>query len=312
MFARLPAWVEDELAMSLASQTRLDQSVAVIGFAGADLRAVEHTVKACGARLLASSGAHGEAPFADILVVDAMDDAAVAFAADRAGGAKQLVVRASLQTIDTIIGLWPDAETVIGSDPVDLHLALVTALQGLASEQLVAFDVASEEGLRLQRLADEIARIARTLIDLPEGLMSPGGGLADRAISYRSAPSDETGLDAEAVTAAEVRSVIRLRRLRERYFPSELFADPAWDMLLDLTAARIERTRVAVSSLCIAAAVPPTTALRWIKAMTDKGLLRRIADPHDARRIFIQLSDDAAQAMDKYLRAARGSAGQAI
>ena len=28
-----------------------------------------------------------------------------------------------------------------------------------------------------------------------------------------------------------------------------------------------------MTSLCIAAAVPPTTALRWIKVMTEKGWL---------------------------------------
>jgi len=36
-------------------------------------------------------------------------------------------------------------------------------------------------------------------------------------------------------------------------------ADPAWDMLLDLTAARAESRAVSVSSLCIAAGVPTTT-----------------------------------------------------
>jgi predicted transcriptional regulator len=63
-----------------------------------------------------------------------------------------------------------------------------------------------------------------------------------------------------------------------------LFADPAWDMLLDLLQAEIAQHRVPVSSLCIAAAVPATTALRWIKTMTDVGLFKRRADPHDGRR----------------------------
>ena len=76
--------------------------------------------------------------------------------------------------------------------------------------------------------------------------------------------------------------MIRARRLRARYFDEELFADPAWDMLLDLVQAEIDRLRVPVSSLWIAAAVPATTALRWIKTMTDSGLFVRRADP--ARR----------------------------
>src|SRR3546814_19974187 len=66
-------------------------------------------------------------------------------------------------------------------------------------------------------------------------------------------------------------------------------------------AARLEHKRVSVSSLCIAAAVPATTALRWIKSMTDEGLFVRRADNNDGRRIFIELSDKAAGAMSAYL-----------
>src|SRR3546814_8424141 len=58
--------------------------------------------------------------------------------------------------------------------------------------------------------------------------------------------------------AKEVRRMLRQRRMREQYFPAEMFADPAWDMLLDLYAARLDRQPVSVSSLCIAAAVPAT------------------------------------------------------
>jgi len=75
--------------------------------------------------------------------------------------------------------------------------------------------------------------------------------------------------------------------------------------LLDLAAARIEGTQVAVSSLCIAAAVPPTTALRAIRGMTERGLFVRVADDNDKRRIFIELSDQTADAMRNYLSAAK-------
>src|SRR3546814_5849017 len=64
--------------------------------------------------------------------------------------------------------------------------------------------------------------------------------------------------DVAAAEGARVRALIRARRMRDQFFRSELFADPAWDMLLDLMAARLEHKRVSVSSLCIAAAVPVT------------------------------------------------------
>lgn len=97
-----------------------------------------------------------------------------------------------------------------------------------------------------------------------------------------------------------IQRIIRQRRLRARYFESEIFADPAWDILLDLTAARAEHRRVSVTSLCIAAAVPATTALRWISQMTDMGILVREQDEEDKRRAFIALSDGAADAMARY------------
>jgi len=136
----------------------------------------------------------------------------------------------------------------------------------------------------LQQLSEDAARIASTLASLCED-----GGEREEANGR--------------VDAAFVRSIIRARRLRDQYLRSELFADPAFDMLLDLYAARLEGTRVAVSSLCIAAAVPATTALRWIRALTERGLFVRNADPQDGRRVYIGLSDETARAMARYLAA---------
>ncbi|RYD47218.1 MAG: hypothetical protein EOP60_17830, partial [Sphingomonadales bacterium] len=119
---------------------------------------------------------------------------------------------------------------------------------------------------------------------------------------YRG-PADQAS---EADTnAQEIRTVIRSRRLRAQFFQDELFADPAWDMLLDLFAAGLERRQVSVSSLCIAAAVPPTTALRWIGTMHDAGLFERHADPSDRRRAYIGLSAKGLEGMRAYVSAAK-------
>lgn len=159
----------------------------------------------------------------------------------------------------------------------------------------------------LQSLADEVSRIAKALAALANDTpRSSGIGdmLSDGLIGYRAEPA-VAGSSTTPVGAGEVRAMLRARRLRERFLPPELFGEPAWDMLLDLFAAQIERTKVAVSSLCIAAAVPPTTALRTIRSMTEQGLFARIADPADKRRVFIELTDTAAKAMQAYVAAAR-------
>jgi DNA-binding MarR family transcriptional regulator len=95
--------------------------------------------------------------------------------------------------------------------------------------------------------------------------------------------------------------------LRDQFFGTALFEDPGWDMLLDLYAAELEQARVSVSSLCIAAAVAPTTALRWIARMTDTGLFERRPDMHDRRRAFMVLSERASEAMRGYILATTGA-----
>jgi len=89
-------------------------------------------------------------------------------------------------------------------------------------------------------------------------------------------------------------------------------AGPARDLLLDLKAAATEVQNVSVSSLCIAAAVPPTTALRWITAMTESGMLERWQDTEDARHVFIVLPEEASAKLDDYFPASGGRIDQAI
>jgi DNA-binding MarR family transcriptional regulator len=82
--------------------------------------------------------------------------------------------------------------------------------------------------------------------------------------------------------------------------------------LLDLYAANLEGKSVSVSSLCIAAAVPPTTALRWIATMTEHGALLRTQDPNDARRVFIGLSEDSEARLTAYFANAASKGGYPI
>jgi hypothetical protein len=155
-------------------------------------------------------------------------------------------------------------------------------------------DIAADNSAaRLRQLTDEVGRIAATLARLSGG---PAALAPMAPISSRLQAND---LPPE-IAPDTVRAVIRARRLRSRFFAEDLFADPAWDMLLDLTQAEIAQVRVPVSSLCIAAAVPATTALRWIKTLTDTGLLVRRADPHDGRRVFVEMAQSTSLSMRRY------------
>ena len=101
-----------------------------------------------------------------------------------------------------------------------------------------------------------------------------------------------------------VRRLLRWRSQRANFFSAKLFADPAWDILLELYAAELEQRRVSVGSLCIASRVPATTALRWIATLVGEGLIKRHSDPLDARRIFVTLAPDSSRAMAKYFQGA--------
>jgi hypothetical protein len=198
----------------------------------------------------------------------------------------------------------PGAELLCDPSPAERLAALCVA--GLEPATAV-HDIGREaEAQRLRRLNDEVARIAETLARLSRGEESwrrdaPDAGVGEPGMAYRGPPVAD-GID---ITARDIRDAIRARRLRDQYFGAGLFEDPAWDMLLDLFAAELERAQVSVSSLCIAAAVAPTTALRWISRMTDTGLFVRNPDPFDRRRAFMALSDRASGGMRGYVSAVK-------
>lgn len=98
-----------------------------------------------------------------------------------------------------------------------------------------------------------------------------------------------------------VRSIVRFRQNRAQFLDSALFADPAWDILLDLTSAALEGKPVPASSVSAASQAPLSTALRYIRQLTDAGLIRSWRDPEDKRRTLLELEPETFQAMHDYL-----------
>lgn len=148
---------------------------------------------------------------------------------------------------------------------------------------------------KLAKLSDDVSRIAVRLAQLGEEYAEPQ--------QIESMVAD----NASELTAERVEAVIRARRLRGRYFFDDLFADPVWDMMLDLLSAEILCRRVTITDLCGAAAVPATTALRWIKVMEQHRMLIRRPDRHDSRRIYVELSPQASDTLRCYFTEVRRS-----
>jgi hypothetical protein len=105
----------------------------------------------------------------------------------------------------------------------------------------------------------------------------------------------------------QVKVLIETRRLRGSFFSNELFHEPAWDMLLSLYLSWHKGETLFVKSLVATAAAPVTTSQRWIDHLAKLGLVTRVVDPIDRRRITITLSQSGLQAIDDYLSALAAS-----
>ncbi|GAO53733.1 winged helix DNA-binding protein [Novosphingobium sp. MD-1] len=256
----------------------------------------------------------------DLVLVDCpVVDAAELAALSRldmlaARGGAQVVVSTSLDSLEAVFGCLDQSQPdiLVAPSRADRMIALGS---GLARRGKRVRELDDEDRLTLLRLTEQVSEIARTLARLSgEGDAEGAGGgtVEDKVSAFRfdgaeagGARDRDNGRLARATRPPLpdprlIRRIARQRQLRARFFQGDLFADPAWDMLLDLTAARAEHARVSVTSLCIASGVPPTTALRWIAQMTDAGLFRRVEDDTDRRRAFIALTDRAADAMARY------------
>ena len=249
----------------------------------------------------------------DIVAVDAPVLSAAEMAAlvrldervARAGA--QLIVLTSEAALEDVFGCLERShpQIVIGGRQSEGLIALGAALARLPGRRVREMD--EEDRLAFLKLTEQLGRLSDRLDRFESGaarLESPAPG-------FRGESGDARRRTRPALPDARlVHRIMHQRRLREKFLGADLFADPAWDILLDLTAARVEHRRVSVTSLCIAAGVPPTTALRWIGQMIDTGLLVREQDDQDRRRAFIDLSEEGAAAMARYFAALDGEGSQ--
>lgn len=81
----------------------------------------------------------------------------------------------------------------------------------------------------------------------------------------------------------------------------KLYGEPVWDILLDLYIHDSEARRVSVNSLCIGSGAAPTTALRYMTILIERGWIVRECDETDHRRTFVHLSKSARDQMNHYL-----------
>ncbi|MBH5322058.1 winged helix DNA-binding protein [Aurantiacibacter sediminis] len=260
------------------------------------------------AQLLAGDvRALGELVLVDCPNPDAAAMAVLARLDSRAGNSgARLILSTNIEALDAVFACCCQSSPQILVNP--LRAERVIALGRVLADipNLRVRELSEEDRLTLLRLTEQVGHIAERLdrLDSASGWGQNAGGGAFRFESPKEGYRTENDLIRKPrpplPDARLVRQIIAQRKARAKFFDDYLFADPAWDMLLDLTAARVEHQRVSVTSLCIASGVPATTALRWIGQMIEAGLFERVEDDADRRRAFIDLSDKAADAMARY------------
>lgn len=264
----------------------------------------------------------------DIVVVDApAADACTLAMLERlaqriASSGASLIVSTQIGALEPVLVASRDADPVLLVEPgrAERLVAFGEAFAALAGRRVR--ELSDDDRLVVLRLVERVSTLAEKL----DGLVgndeprdgasafafgtgtssgSPSGGALRE--HHREGRSEVRRGTPGLPDPRLVRATIRKRQLRTRFFDADMFADPAWDMLLDLTAARAEGRRVSITSLCIASGVPPTTALRWIGQLTERGLLVREEDTKDRRRAYIGLSGEAVASMAHYFDAAGAS-----
>lgn len=270
-------------------------------------------------------------PLGEVVLLDCpeVDGAALAALARLdlrvAHSGAQLVVSTSVAALDDVFGCLDQSNPQILVSPSRAERVIALGRVLAKVPNLRVRELSEDDRLTLLRLTEQVGQIAERLEKLGGPVLTPrdrdeGEGAFRFEAPKRSFTAPVEDGSERLIRATRpalpdprlVRRIIRQRQLRARFFDGDLFGDPAWDMLLDLTAARAEHTRVSVTSLCIASGVPPTTALRWIGQMSDAGLLQRVEDETDRRRAFITLTDKAADAMARYFSELGGNAARMV
>lgn len=165
----------------------------------------------------------------------------------------------------------------------------------------------STERLMLKRATD-LLEVMRAVVDWLPG--SPTV-LDDEAAAERHDEMLAVGFEADQALALErtkkelrrVKSGLKAQKIQRKLFGVELVANPCWDMLLDLYEKMLLNRPVSVSSLALASGVPVTTALRRMAKLEELNLVRRGKDAADARRVFVELTEQGLERLGSYFEA---------
>lgn len=111
-------------------------------------------------------------------------------------------------------------------------------------------------------------------------------------------PTASTDQPPSEALLERARSILRVRRARERLLGRAALGEPAFDLLLSLYL-RAEQKETSLTSLAGPIGIPYSSAMRWIRYLVDKGLVNRTESKSDRRSICVQLTPSGRAALDE-------------
>lgn len=170
----------------------------------------------------------------------------------------------------------------------------------------------SEDDIQATRKLDQIGRaldveildhIIVTATQVHHLMRQAGAAEARLGASGFTLRSGVEPQDGEAVARAcrNAETVLRRRILRKQLVGStELFGEPAWDMLLDLFIHDCKGHQLSMSSLCATAGIPISSAMKLVQRLCEAGILERTPDIFDGRRTLMKIAPEVAHRLRAY------------
>lgn len=129
--------------------------------------------------------------------------------------------------------------------------------------------------------------------------------------AIRRALAQEDGTAGRELSRSDAAQLLlKARRKRDSIFGADLFEDPAWNIMLDLYSSTLHGRAVTVSDLCVASGTSATTALRRLTTLAELGLIERVPDAMDKRRVLITQTGTGREAMDQFTEWLRTSVAE--
>lgn len=154
---------------------------------------------------------------------------------------------------------------------------------------------------------DSVEDLIRDLSTRLGAIAGEFGSRADQIIASGK-PALSKAPDQRVDLVARATELQTIRRARRKFFPLDLFHEPAWEMLVALFIVYETDHSMNVKQLVGRSDAPATTSQRWIDHLYKSGLINRVTDTEDRRRIDISLSERGHDAMTKYLQHVSGIA----